>query len=71
MDIKNSKVAKTLFFFGSLVSVKLTEETLLDTLIVWTEPTGIDMALSFQEAEGCASIWYDLVFLASNISLPP
>jgi len=28
-----------------------------DTLIVWTEPTGIDMALSFQEAEGCAAIW--------------
>lgn len=30
-----------------------------DTLIVWTEPqTGIDMALSFQEAEGCATIWF-------------
>ncbi len=30
-----------------------------DTLIVWTEPSnGIDMALSFQEAEGCAMIWY-------------
>ncbi|KAI1176624.1 DUF625-domain-containing protein [Nemania sp. FL0916] len=29
-----------------------------ETLIVWTEPTnGIDMALSFQEAEGCAMIW--------------
>ena len=28
-----------------------------DTLIVWTEHTGVDMALSFQEAEGCASIW--------------
>ncbi|KAL8285514.1 hypothetical protein RB597_002535 [Gaeumannomyces tritici] len=29
-----------------------------DTLIVWTEPTnGIDMALSFQEAEGCLLIW--------------
>ncbi|KAI0966827.1 component of IIS longevity pathway SMK-1-domain-containing protein [Xylaria arbuscula] len=29
-----------------------------DTLIVWTEPTsGVDMALSFQEAEGCAMIW--------------
>lgn len=29
-----------------------------DTLIVWTESNGVDMALSFQEAEGCASIWY-------------
>ena len=28
-----------------------------DTLIVWTESSGIDMALSFQEAEGCATIW--------------
>ncbi|CAG9936940.1 unnamed protein product [Clonostachys rosea f. rosea IK726] len=29
-----------------------------DTLIVWQEPrTGVDMALSFQEAEGCAIIW--------------
>ncbi|RHZ74226.1 hypothetical protein CDV55_105636 [Aspergillus turcosus] len=27
------------------------------TLIVWTEPNGTDMALSFQEAEGCAAIW--------------
>lgn len=31
----------------------------IETLIVWTEPSnGIDMALSFQEAEGCALIWY-------------
>ena len=29
-----------------------------DTLIVWTETNGTDMALSFQEAEGCAVIWY-------------
>lgn len=28
-----------------------------DTLIVWTEPNGVDMALSFQEAEGCAEVW--------------
>ncbi|GAP83561.1 putative suppressor of Mek1 [Rosellinia necatrix] len=29
-----------------------------ETLIVWTEPTnGVDMALSFQEPEGCAMIW--------------
>ncbi|KAL3433611.1 component of IIS longevity pathway SMK-1-domain-containing protein [Aspergillus tetrazonus] len=28
-----------------------------DTLIVWTEPNQTDMALSFQEAEGCAMIW--------------
>ncbi|GAB7360195.1 hypothetical protein MBLNU230_g7956t1 [Neophaeotheca triangularis] len=28
-----------------------------DTLIVWTEANGVDMALSFQEAEGCSAIW--------------
>ncbi|KAH8681480.1 component of IIS longevity pathway SMK-1-domain-containing protein [Xylariales sp. PMI_506] len=29
-----------------------------ETLIVWTEPSnGVDMALSFQEAEGCTLIW--------------
>lgn len=32
-----------------------------DTLIVWTEPTGVDMALSFQEPEGCSAIW-DFVY---------
>lgn len=30
---------------------------LAETLIVWTESNGTDMALSFQEAEGCAAIW--------------
>ncbi|KAE8161349.1 component of IIS longevity pathway SMK-1-domain-containing protein [Aspergillus tamarii] len=28
-----------------------------ETLIVWTEPNGTDMALSFQEPDGCAVIW--------------
>jgi len=28
-----------------------------ETLIVWTEPDGVDYALSFQEAEGCAEVW--------------
>lgn len=29
-----------------------------DTLIVWTEPhTNLDIALSFQDAEGCDDIW--------------
>ena len=29
----------------------------IETLIVWTESNSTDMALSFQEAEGCAAIW--------------
>lgn len=28
-----------------------------ETLIVWTESNGVDMALSFQEADGCAHLW--------------
>ena len=28
-----------------------------ETLIVRTDSSGVDMALSFQEAEGCAAIW--------------
>lgn len=31
---------------------------IIETLIVWTESNGTDMALSFQEADGCAGIWY-------------
>lgn len=30
---------------------------MLDTLIVWTDPEGVDMALSFQEADGCGIVW--------------
>jgi hypothetical protein len=29
----------------------------LDTLIVWTEPDGVDYALSFQDPEGCMELW--------------
>lgn len=29
----------------------------LDTLIVWTEPDGVDYALSFQDPDGCAEVW--------------
>ncbi|KAJ8087026.1 Platinum sensitivity protein [Marasmius tenuissimus] len=32
-----------------------------DTLIVWTEPDGIDYALSFQDKEGCAEVWNFIV----------
>jgi len=31
--------------------------TPLDTLIVWTEPDGVDYALSFQDPEGCSEVW--------------
>lgn len=28
-----------------------------DTLIVWTEPNGVDYALSFQDPDGCEEVW--------------
>lgn len=43
-----------------------------DTLIVWTEPgTNIDMALSFQEADGCAYIWCVLKKLLQGMIADP
>ena len=52
MDTRNSKV-NTHSDHESRVVAHMDA----DTLIVWTETSGIDMALSFQEAEGCAAIW--------------
>ncbi|KAJ5919702.1 hypothetical protein N7454_009537 [Penicillium verhagenii] len=40
-----------------------------ETLIVWTEPSGTDMALSFQEAEGCAQIWDFVNAVQQHLSL--
>ena len=52
MDIKSSKV-----WLACRQRRWQTAHTSVDTLIVWTEQNGADMALSFQEAEGCAAIW--------------
>jgi protein phosphatase-4 regulatory subunit 3 len=45
----------------TLLETKITREDgyqkQQDTLIVWTEASVTDMALSFQEAEGCSAIW--------------
>lgn len=32
-----------------------------DTLIVWTEPDGTDLALSFQDINGCNEIWASIL----------
>lgn len=42
----------------SLVNRDRMLNIIIDTLIVWTESNVTDMALSFQEPEGCAAIWY-------------
>ncbi|KAJ9137228.1 Component of IIS longevity pathway SMK-1-domain-containing protein [Pleurostoma richardsiae] len=43
-----------------------------ETLIVWTEPSnGVDMALSFQEAEGCALIWKFVNSVQQSFQLGP
>ncbi|KAI9723538.1 MAG: Platinum sensitivity protein [Chrysothrix sp. TS-e1954] len=39
-----------------------------DTLIVWTDPDGVDMALSFQEAEGCGFVWTSINDVQQRIS---
>lgn len=53
MDTRNSKVNA----HGENEKVGMGAHMDTDTLIVWTETSGVDMALSFQEAEGCATIW--------------
>ncbi|PCH40772.1 DUF625-domain-containing protein [Wolfiporia cocos MD-104 SS10] len=39
-----------------------------DTLIVWTEPNGVDYALSFQDAEGCAEVWHFILEVQRRMS---
>lgn len=43
------------------IALKIIAENILDTLIVWNEPSddedGIDLAISFQEPQGCTEIW--------------
>ncbi|KAF9181527.1 Platinum sensitivity protein [Haplosporangium sp. Z 11] len=39
-----------------------------ETLIVWSEADGVDLALSFQEAEGCGEIWDNIVEFQSHYS---
>jgi len=41
-----------------------------DTIITWKEPTnGIDLALSFQEEEGCREIWNKISDLQGKVSV--
>lgn len=42
---------------------------LTDTLIVWTEPDGVDYALSFQDPEGCAEVWQFIQDVQKHIIL--
>ncbi|KAF5393184.1 hypothetical protein D9757_001190 [Collybiopsis confluens] len=39
-----------------------------ETLIVWTEPDGVDYALSFQDSEGCAEVWSFIVDVQRHLS---
>ena len=61
MDTRSSKVNP----IESLIHLKAAHR-IIDTLIVWTESNGTDMALSFQEAEGCAAIWFVLAYYYSS-----
>lgn len=43
-----------------------------DTLIVWTEPTSnLDIALSFQDAEGCEDIWQFICEVQRHLNIQP
>lgn len=53
-DTRSSKAG----VYSLVVFYKDITDTAVETLIVWTEQNGTDMALSFQEAEGCGVIWY-------------
>lgn len=59
MGIRSSKVPCLplvyIFLGNGLLTLPIAIPS--ETLIVWTEPNGTDMALSFQEAEGCTVIW--------------
>jgi hypothetical protein len=37
------------------------------TLIVWTEPSGLDMAMSFEKSDECAQIWSFIVDVQQRI----
>lgn len=52
-SINDNKVRVSTRITAKLVWLML----ILETLIVWTELDGVDYALSFQEAEGCAEVW--------------
>ncbi|KAJ3719446.1 component of IIS longevity pathway SMK-1-domain-containing protein [Lentinula raphanica] len=39
-----------------------------ETLIVWTEPDGVDYALSFQDSDGCAEVWSFILDVQRHMS---
>lgn len=43
----------------------------VDTLIVWTDPSGLDIALSFQDAEGCEDIWQFIMEVQRHLNNQP
>lgn len=54
-------VSETLDTDDILLQSKVVKEDVYqrqqDTLVVWTEPSGLDLALSFQELDGCNEVW--------------
>ncbi|KAG8801891.1 Platinum sensitivity protein, partial [Serendipita sp. 399] len=42
-----------------------------DTLIVWTEPSGKDYALSFQDVEGCTEVWEFITEVRRHLRAAP
>lgn len=58
-DVYQRQQGISFLSFAFIHNLNIILITILATLIVWSDPdTNIDLALSFQEADGCQDVWY-------------
>lgn len=60
MNLHKSSLFAGSFLLQSKVKYENSYNIQEDTLIVWAEPDGSNLALSFQEKLGCVEIWESL-----------
>ncbi|KAG6850626.1 hypothetical protein H0H93_010818 [Arthromyces matolae] len=65
-DVYQQQQGKARFHFRNSLILTFTA----DTLIVWTEPNGVDYALSFQDPKGCAEVWNFINDVQRHINPP-
>ncbi|KAJ3396991.1 Platinum sensitivity protein [Lobulomyces angularis] len=72
-NLNTIQVSKEQDSSNLLLNVKLIDDDVYqrqqETLIVWTEPDGENLALSFQEAEGCNEIWDQIATIQRKLML--
>jgi protein phosphatase-4 regulatory subunit 3 len=70
--VVQSEAADTGVILESKISAEDIYQRQQDTLIVWNEPSddedGIDLAISFQEPQGCTEIWDQLMEIQAKMS---